>query len=61
MKKMNIYVKEEEYHGRAVYRPDCDFSRMLCRILNKKAIPMRVVKILRDCGFDVLGLYGQEK
>ena len=52
---LEVRLIESESHGRRVYLPDPDskIAMLVTKLTYRKTIPVRIVRLLRDCGVTV--------
>lgn len=51
---LNIFLSEKHIYGWIAYYPNCDMSLKLCKCFNKKCFNKRIVKELKDMGFNIV-------
>lgn len=51
---MNIYLKHIIAYGNHRYYPDCELSKMLCELLNRKSLTQEQVELIEKHGYKVL-------
>lgn len=50
--KLVVLIRRVRY-GRELFYPGCDFSRLLCKLLDQKTLTIETIEILRKEGFEV--------
>ncbi len=48
-----IFVTVENVYGRRTIRPECELSRVFCRLLKQKTLTDEDVKTIKELGYEI--------
>jgi len=51
MSEVKLKIRVDKIYGRFLLYPECDTSRLLCKIMNRTTIPLSRVDFIKDLGY----------